>query len=639
MKCIPILLSIAGLFSFGAKAQEKLTMLPLQPERGQQVTIRYNAKAKEATISDTATQVEMVFTYSNLYELPGVMPMEKRDGYWQASFVLPRYATYATFYIRSGEVKDQPGAGRQFAIAVYDKGKRVKDGYLYEGYSLPAQKGRVAGLAAMQAAMFEKELQNFPTNYEARLRLLNYQINVAASEKEKTAYRRKAEAIIAEKFRENPGNMGQLNRVTMGYLIIGENSRLDSIRAVVTKNYPLTEAGYELIIADIENQSDTLQMITQLEQLVARENSTNRRYLQDAHRALMRLYASRKQEAKAIYHLRASGQDTSPYRPQSLKEQAEILYKSGVGLDTALQLARQALSLAGQFPAGLIRYFPETGYLPAYVTPAKRAEVTGRAKGNLLSLMALIEWGRQHADQAAALMEQALASSVDTETLANAGELYRKMGLPEKAYNAYRSIVLQAPEDTVSLRYMQTSFSGWKGGMDGWDDQWDAVKTHWKDEMMARLQKEIIRVKAHDFVKNIVDLQGKPLGEDVIKNKIIIIDFWATWCVPCMQEMPYVQKAYEKYAAAGDVAFMIINSAAKNTLQDAQGWWGNKRYSFPVYYNTDEQIGEKFGFNFIPAVYIIDKKGDIRFKTIGFEGPSIERKIEAAIELLQKEEG
>ena len=636
MKTLISLWLVTIFFPLVAPAQEKLKILPAFPERGQEITIRYNPASEKAVISDTATKVEMVFTYSNLYELPGTIPMRKKGEFWETSFVLPRYATYATFYVQSSGQKDYPEEGRHFEIAVYDKGKRVKDGYLYEGYSLPAQKGRVPGLAAMQAALFEIELLQYPENYEAKLRLLNYKITTAASDTEKRQYREKAEAIIASKFYEDPGNMGLLNRVTMGYLIIGENSRLDSIRQVVKKKYPDTQAGYELLISDITGGNDTAQMIRALEQLVRRENASNQKFLADAHQALMKLYAAKKQEIKTLYHLKKSGQDSSPYRPQTLKMQAEVLMRYGIGLDTAYQLAQQALILADKFPAGLIRYFPETGYLPAYVSPEKRAVTTQQAKGNLLSLVALIELKRGHAGAATEWMEKALQTSTDIETLSNAGAFYTSMKQYEKAFEAYKNIMLVVPEDTVSLANMKTSYSQWKNGITGWNQQMEVLNEHWKNEMISRLKKEMVQLKAPDFLKDIVDMKGRAVPLELIKNKIVIIDFWATWCVPCMHEMPYVQKAFEKYANAPDVAFMVINSGSKNTLQDAQGWWGNKRYTFPVYYNTDVQIGEKFGFNFIPAVYIIDKNGNIRFKTIGFEGPSIERKIESAIELLKE---
>lgn len=625
---------LAVAFYTSSHSQEKLQIQPVHPQRGEQVTIRYNTASKGAVISDTASQVNMVFTYSNLYELPWTIPMKKNGDYWETSILLPRYATYATFYVQSGNKKDQPEAGRHFELAVYDKDKRVKDGYLYEGYSMPAQKGKVPGLAAMQASLYEKELKHYPDNYEAKLRLLKYKMDSSASEVVKTRFRKEAEGIIAAKFREHPGNMGELNRVTMGYLIIGENSRLDSIREVVKSKYPYTEAGYELLIGDIMSGNETAKKIAKLEGLVKNENASNSKYLADAHEALMKLYASKKQEGRALYHLKRSGQDSSPYRPQTLKTRAEILMQAGIGLDTAYSMAEQSLKLADQFPAGLIRYFPETGYLPAYVNPEKRAATTQKAKSNVLSLLALIEMKSGHAASASELMKAALATNQDVETLANAGLFYDRMGEYEKAFASYKSIMLQVPEDTASLAKMKASYSLWKKGSGGWEVEWNDLNEKWKKDMTVQLQKEIMMVKPHDYIKGIVDLQGRPMTIESVKNKIVIIDFWATWCVPCMHEMPYVQKAYEKFANREDVAFMIVNSGAKNSLEDAKGWWGNKKYSFPVYYNTDEQIGEKFGFDFIPSVYIIDKSGNIRFKTIGFEGPSIQRKIEAAIELL-----
>src|SRR5690606_9639062 len=217
----------------------------------------------------------------------------------------------------------------------------------------------------------------------------------------------------------------------------------------------------------------------------------------------------------------------------------------------------------------------------------------------------------------------------------NAGEFYQSVGKNDKAFAAYKKIMLVVPEDTVSLAKMKNNFQQLYQGLQGWDAQMNELNEHWENEMLAVLKKEIINIKAPEFLKAIVDLNGKPVPANLIKNKIIVVDFWATWCVPCMKEMPYVQNAYDKYKNNDDVLFMIVNSGSNNSLQDAQGWWGNKRYSFPVFYNKDRTIGEKFGFNVIPATYIIDQKGNIRFKTIGFEGPVIQRKIEVAIDMLK----
>jgi len=78
---------------------------------------------------------------------------------------------------------------------------------------------------------------------------------------------------------------------------------------------------------------------------------------------------------------------------------------------------------------------------------------------------------------------------------------------------------------------------------------------------------------------------------------------------------------------------MVINSGARNTLQDAQHWFGNKKYSFPVYFHTNPNVGDVFGFNVIPAVFVIDGEGKLQFKTIGFEGAGMEEKLKGEIEV------
>ncbi|TDH21415.1 TlpA family protein disulfide reductase [Segetibacter sp. 3557_3] len=624
-----------ALVCYTASSQEKLVIEPALPERGQQVTITYNPKAPGATIPDTVTSLTLVFTYSNLYEQPWKYGLRRVDDRWQVSFMVPPYGTYATFYLQSGDYKDQPGPKKHYELAVYEKGRRVKNGYLYEGYSLSAQTGRIPDLEARKAALFAKELEQFPDNYEAKLRLLTYKIAIAPTN-EKEQLRKQAREIIAKKFMENPGNMGLLNSTTMGYLIIGENSRLDSIRNVVVQKFPETQAGYELRIADIKKDADTNVMVSKLLAMLKKENPSNANFLKEAHETLFEYYASKKRADKALFHLAKLGEDNTPYRPRTLKQRAEVLVNAGLAPDTAWQLLQRAYALADTFPAGLIRYFPETGHLPAYVDPETRARTTATARGNLLSLMALVKLLQNNTNAADSLVIAAARASSDVETMFNTARFYEQRGVPEKAFAAYKTIMYQKPEDTIALSKMKQRYLDSNTDAAGLQKHLDELNAHWKKEMTAQLNKEIIKLKAPSFLDGIVDLKGQRVPAELIKNKIVVIDFWATWCVPCMHEMPYVQNAYEKYKDDKNVLFMILNSGSNNTLEDAVGWWGNKKYTFPVFYNKDRTIGDKFGFNVIPATYILDTAGDIRFKTIGFEGPVIQRKIEAAIELLKK---
>jgi thiol-disulfide isomerase/thioredoxin len=150
------------------------------------------------------------------------------------------------------------------------------------------------------------------------------------------------------------------------------------------------------------------------------------------------------------------------------------------------------------------------------------------------------------------------------------------------------------------------------------------------------LKKERINKKLPEMT-NLVNLKGESVPPSALEGKIVVIDFWATWCVPCMKEMPYLQAVYNRYKDNPKVMFMVINSGSQNTLEDARGWKGNKTYSFPVYYTNEKLLGERFGFSVIPSTFITSTSGYIQFRNVGFEGPAIEYKLATAIDLLLSE--
>ena len=622
-----------GNFGYG---QVKLAISPEYPQPGEMVHIVYDPAAPSASISDTVSSIELLFTYSNFYEMPNKLSLTKNNGKWETSFIIPRYGVYATFKLVSGGQEDQLSPKKHFAIPVYNGTKRVEKSYLYEQYSLQTQEGKSAELPAHKAALLKKELENYPLGYEARLNMLNYEISLAKA-KDIPALRKKAQQIVADKFFENPGKMGILNNTTMGYLIIGENFRLDSIRKVVKEQYPNSEAGYEMRIDDITKMEHKDEMAAALLAIVKDENKENEGFLKAAHQALFKYYADKKMTTEALSELKKIGLDNSPYQPETLKKQAETLYENGIALDKAMELALKSLALADSFPASLIRYFPETGHLPAYISREDRRKSELEAKGRLNVLVGLIEQKRGNSTAADFYIAKGLSYSSDQETLTRAAEYYAQNKNHQKAYELYRQTATADPLDTVSYRKMQENYKLFSNDEKGLATAIKNIQQHWNEEMKKELMGEIINKETPEFLSNLVDLKGKPLPKDMLKNKIVVLDFWATWCVPCIKEMPYMQMAYDKYKDNPDVVFMVINSGAKNELSDAQNWWGNKKFSFPVYYNTDRGIGEKLGFNLIPATYIIDKNNRMRFKTLGFEGPIIAQKIPAAIELLKEE--
>ncbi len=625
---------IAAILTVPVIAQQ-LLISPEFPERGQSVTITFIPAAGNKGITQQDTAVTLVFTYSNLYNLPYRLPMVKKNDRWQISFPLARYATYATFTLESGDKIQKPAPDKHYAIAVYEKGQRVPDGYLYESYSLSAQMGKDPRVPAMQAALLEKELELHPGNYEAKVRLLHNKMNQSTDE-EKEKYKQGALKVIADNFYSNPGNPGNMNKTTMGYLIIGEKTRVDSIRDVIKTKYPTTEAGYDLRIADLRQIEDKEERKNEAEAMLKIVAPAHLSYVNELHEILFEYYAEKKNAKQTLYHLNQLSGDTSPYRGVTLLNRAELLFTNNLLLDTALAYTQRAAAIAADFPVGVIRYFPETGYILPYVEPEKKRRTELTAKGNSLSMMALVLLKKGEKQKAKEAAEQALQYSLDTKTLENTAAFYRQTGDHEQAYRLTKKRAIEKQEDTVASAQMKEDYLAWKKSTKGWDSEWMEVEDEWKKRILTVLQKERINKKIPD-IAYLVDMKEQPVTAADMAGKIVVIDFWATWCVPCMKEMPYLEKVYKKYKNNPKVMFMVLNSGSGNTLADAQGWEGNKTYSFPVYYTNDRTLGEKFGFRVIPATFVIDPSGYIQFQTIGFEGPSIEYKLSGAIDLLLQE--
>ncbi|MCJ7468558.1 MAG: TlpA family protein disulfide reductase [Maribacter sp.] len=109
----------------------------------------------------------------------------------------------------------------------------------------------------------------------------------------------------------------------------------------------------------------------------------------------------------------------------------------------------------------------------------------------------------------------------------------------------------------------------------------------------------------------LVDRQGKPFDFDSVKDEVVLINFWASWCQPCVQEMPSLQKLYDEYGQK--VRFLFI---AQDEKIKVDAFMTKKQYSFPVYYSILKKP-ELFISNVIPATYILDKSGKIVLATTG----------------------
>jgi len=613
-----------------------LSVSPVQPQRGQEVTVTYRTDVAGAKIGANAQEVTMVFTYSTFYDLPWKLPMKKSGKHWVASFVAQRYATFATFYLQSGTLIDQPAADRHYQIPVFEGKNRVLGSYLHESYSLSAQKPKSTDLPKLKLALLKKELANYPDNYEAKVSRLSVLMAAAPSEAARMKYRQEARKIIAQKFESAPTVTGNVNKVTMGYLMIGEKSRLDSVRQVIMERYPNTDIAKDLLADRIARGKDSTQIIPQLETLLASGDAKGEEGSANIHSMLFRRYAAKRDSVRALWHASKLIDEKSPQLPKTLKDIAATLTGYGIAPAAAIAYADQSYALVAKWPVGIIRYFPEFGHIPSFVADTVRAAAVADAKSELLALQALnyLKLGKK--STAAGLAAGASSFGKSREAILNIAQVYQQLGLAEPAYDVLWKLLLADPTDRVALAAAKQAYGKFNNDPSGFIVKVKELEQLELGRMKTDLKKKMLNVAGPELT-GLTDLAGNPVTAEMMKNKVVVLDFWATWCVPCIQEMPYFQKVYDKYKDHPEVLFMVVNSGSNNTIDDARKWAKqNPQYSFPIYYNNDKQIGEKVGFTLIPTIAVIDKSGKMQFRTIGFEGPVLEKKLGVEIDLLLK---
>ncbi len=116
---------------------------------------------------------------------------------------------------------------------------------------------------------------------------------------------------------------------------------------------------------------------------------------------------------------------------------------------------------------------------------------------------------------------------------------------------------------------------------------------------------------------------------------MVVLAFWATWCPPCLRELPKLQKAYALYKTNPAVSFWAIDAnRGGDTAEKARAFVGKQRFDLPFAYDN-EGAGSNFGFEGLPALIILDQRGHIRLIHSGYdESENLAREISREVQAL-----
>lgn len=126
------------------------------------------------------------------------------------------------------------------------------------------------------------------------------------------------------------------------------------------------------------------------------------------------------------------------------------------------------------------------------------------------------------------------------------------------------------------------------------------------------------------------DLEGKPHNFSISKNKVVVVNIWATWCPPCVAEMPSFQNLYNQFNNEVDFYFVSFEKNAK-----LKSFLSKKGYHLPVY-NPKSSFPEQLASNSLPTTFLISKEGKIVIQKTGAAKWDSEEVKNTIIQLLNR---
>lgn len=119
---------------------------------------------------------------------------------------------------------------------------------------------------------------------------------------------------------------------------------------------------------------------------------------------------------------------------------------------------------------------------------------------------------------------------------------------------------------------------------------------------------------APDF--NLDSSTGSKLGLSELKGQVVMINFWASWCGPCKEEMPLLEQMYRKYKPMG---FTLLGVNVEPDPSKAQALLQKTPVSFPILFDRQSQVSKLYNVTNMPSSVLIDRAGNVRYLHHGYK--------------------
>lgn len=619
---LSLLLIIAGCTS---KKLENFSFQPDYPQPSQEITLRYDPRGTPLEDAEKITLLAYCFPEG----MPVVKDVEmtKEKNNWKGSFVTDDTTLAVVVIFKSDELQDDHDKnGYQISLFTQDN-KPIKGGLArqaqiaFYGGDYPLRLSRDLEKAK---DLFEKEFQQYPEQRQ-NLKILS--------------------GYWAAFYRTQQDSAAPMIKTELNQLAQKESKTVEELTLLFNWYYRINElrlaAKYEqeLLVKDPKGSYAEYQRGRQIyaEISIDKKCKLLEAYLRDfpeskmiesLHRHIISAYGKAGQYKQAQEYLDRYVQEPSSNLFNLI---AWNMMESEMNLERAVELAKNAVEKA--------RTELKTKEKPSYFTQKEWQTYLNQDLGSTLDTygFALYKFGK--VEKSVPIFEEAvkltLNKNIDIQER-YCRALYES-GNIEKAFSKLEVLIQEKPKRESVRTLYKEAYVKLKGSDEGLAALLTKVDRDYREKQKAELKAQMLDKPAPAFTLN--DLEGKSVSLKDYRGKIVILDFWAIWCGPCVRSFPAIQLFVNKYQSdENNIKFLFINSWERgdNIDQQVRNFIQRYKYTFHVLRDVENSVVSDYKVEGIPTKFIIDPEGLIRFQSIGYHGDTqLIEELELMIELLR----
>ena len=575
---------------------------------GDEITIKYNPDSSNLSGKEDISLI--AYLYNNKLDNTVDVPLTKEGRIYTGTVKTEQNTLGVLFKFTSDKEVDNNNKDGYAVFLNDDQGNRLAGSYAGYGAAYNRWGAYYLDMERDKEKAYKLIIQDFTEHPEIKPLFLQTYFEVVSGikpEKKDGIIKKELDALA----KSTPSGLEALTALAVWYQRLGEEELAVEYKSKLLELYPESEFAEDLKIKDFKKEEDLNKKIELAEDFeMDFPKSENIEYLYDL---IANGYRDKKDYNGALSFLQKYGNKTSTYRfyavvKRMLDENADMSRALSI-INLGVERSRNELIKSSQAK-------------PNYLSESEWLKEREYYLGLNLYAQGSVLYNLDRRKEALAAFEEATQITNGEDEVIN--ESYAKSLVENGNYEIAMTKIsnfIKSGYSTAQMKdFLREAYLNENGTIDGFESYTSQFEDAAKEKLIAKLKDEMILEPAPSFT--LTDIDGNEVSLAMYKGKTVIIDFWATWCGPCLASFPGMKKSVKKYQDDENVKFLFVNSWERvdDKRVNASNFISKNDYPFQVLMDSENKVIEKYRVSGIPTKFIIDGEGNIRFKSIGFSG-------------------